>query len=530
MVPAIAIPLGLATFVFAVFLRIILEAILPATMSHIIGTAIVLTALTLMSFFFTLAMVLKSPMARSGLFAIGLSLMYVGVVNWLPQITSIPPKQEEIRPGAMTPEQLADLGRKIIFGEAPVPGQKSIGKGTCPLCHIFGQNDDPTTGRCPNLFGEADRANTRAMGIKDVKECDKITLVDPRAQFNTDEKKEDFKRECRKFPDESNRAVKASFPGAPRPEPGVGMEYIAESVICPGCFVVSKFGVPGTNDRESPMPRIFKPPISLSLTELTAVLEFLLTKEGGTPRPQQEIEAALLKFIPPEDRAEMTGAAAASAGGGIAAPKTPGEKVGDFFAAIPEDLAPKEIIMKAGCNICHAIPGVTHDPKAGPIPERIIGPRLIEKVNAPLRIASAEYQADIARAKEILAKGGKEAEDLIKKGVPAAKTPRDYVRESIVMPDAHTVKCFKEGKMLCADANKAGDAPFPQGVMAAEQFSKKLTAGALEKLVEFILSIDNDGPGQLAANADLPVKTGPVFVKEKPSPEAPAQASAGAGG
>lgn len=512
MVPAIAIPLGLATFVFAVFLRIILETVLPATLSHIIGTTIVLTALTLMIFFFTLSMVLKSPMARSGLFAIGLSLMYVGVVNWLPQITSIPPKQEEAKAGgAMTPEQLADLGRKLVFGEAPVPGQKSIGKGTCPLCHIFGQGDDPATGRCPNLFGEADRANTRTAGAKDVKECEKITLVDARSRFNTDEAKEDFKRECRKFPDESKRAEKAAFAGAPRPEPGVGMEYIAESLICPGCFVVGKFGTPGTNDRESPMPRIHKPPISLSLTEMAGVIEFLLTKEGGPPSPQQEIEAALKKFIPPVDLAEMTGAAAAAGGGGMAAPKAAGEKVGDFFAALPEDLEPKEMITKLGCNVCHAIPGVTHEP--GKAPERILGPKLVEKVNAPRRIASPEYQADVAAGKA------------------RAKTPRDYVRESIVAPDAHTVKCFKEGVMSCAEANKAGDPPFPPGIMAAEQFGKKLTAGALEKLVEFLLTIDDSGPGQVATNSDVPVKTGPVFVKTpQDRPAGLGRISAGAAG
>ena len=70
-------------------------------------------------------------------------------------------------------------------------------------------------------------------------------------------------------------------------------EYIAESHACPSCFVVTGFGVKGSNDKESPMPKIHKPPISFTLGELAAVDTWMYTREGKEA-PAYETNHSLL--------------------------------------------------------------------------------------------------------------------------------------------------------------------------------------------------------------------------------------------
>src|SRR6202007_2903444 len=81
---------------------------------------------------------------------------------------------------------------------------------------------------------------------------------------------------------------------------------------------------------------------------------------------------------------------------------------------------PQQIVQKMTCFICHQIPGVPLA-KTG-----VIGPLLIEKTNAPKRIASPEYQA------------------MVKAGKAHAKTPKEYVMESIVNPNAFIVHGFAQ--------------------------------------------------------------------------------------
>jgi len=49
------------------------------------------------------------------------------------------------------------------------------------------------------------------------------------------------------------------------------IEYIAESHVCPSCYLVGGFGMKETENRESPMPKIPKPTHSLTIQELIAV-------------------------------------------------------------------------------------------------------------------------------------------------------------------------------------------------------------------------------------------------------------------
>jgi hypothetical protein len=80
---------------------------------------------------------------------------------------------------------------------------------------------------------------------------------------------------------------------------------------------------------------------------------------------------------------------------------------------------------------------------------------LHEKINAPNRIKDPGYK-------------GK------------AKTGRDYVKESILNPNAYIV------------FNEAEGEPFPEGVMP-QDFANKLSVNALDKLVDFISNTQPEG-------------------------------------
>jgi hypothetical protein len=89
----------------------------------------------------------------------------------------------------------------------------------------------------------------------------------------------------------------------------------------------------------------------------------------------------------------------------------------------------------------------------------VIGPLLIEKTNAPKRLASREYQA------------------LVKAGIAHASTPKEYVMESIVSPNAFIVPGY-------GLPTTPPTSPMPHG------FGQKLSYDALDRLAEFLLSLD----------------------------------------
>ena len=195
-----------------------------------------------------------------------------------------------------------------------------------------------------------------------------------------------------------------------------GEDYLRESLMCPSCYVVKGYGKAG--DTKSPMPVISKPPISLEKFELNAVLAWLQSKD--TPGDFANVTIPLPTGQPK------------------APPKDDGGE-GPLFVTGAEPI--DEMINKLGCPLCHTIPGIE-----GAVGE--LGPKLHEKINAPKRIKDPNYK-------------GK------------AKTGRDYVRESILNPNAYIV--FNE---------EAGE-PFPEGVMP-QDFANKLSVNALDKLVDFI--------------------------------------------
>lgn len=286
-----------------------------------------------------------------------------GYGNWLPQVEGgFPPKEEKLDFSSMSAQQLADEGEKIIFGgvgQNKVQG--AIGKGQCPLCHAFHQG--MLGERAPNLIGLPERAG-------------KERLEDPLYSKGDASKR--------------RYSQKEAFPGSGTAENAI--EYIAESHACPNCYVVAGYGVKGTDDKESPMPSIHKPPISLSIDELAAVDTWLFVREGRDAPSFEEISKAYEKFIPEGDRPKKQEDKPAGAASALMADGT--EPVDQIFA-------------KAQCVSCHTIPGI-------PGANGTIGPKLVEGTNAPGRIKDKDYK-------------GK------------AKSTPEYIMESIVDPSAYVV-------------------------------------------------------------------------------------------
>ena len=313
---------------------------------------------------------------HAALFKIGGFMFFVaaglsGYGNWLPQVEGgFPPAEVKLDFSSMSAQQLADEGEKIIFGGiGKNKEQGAVGKGQCPLCHAF--HAGMLGERAPNLQGLPGRAGKERL------EDPKYSMGKPAGRMYAD---------------------KEAFPGSGTAENG--QEYIAESHACPSCYVVEGYGVKGTNDKESPMPAIHKPPISLSLPELAAVDTWLYLREGVDAPTYEEIIKSYEKFIPEADRPKQQEDKPAGGGGDLMADGTE-----------PVD----QIFQKAQCVACHTIPGI-------PGAKGTIGPLLEEGTNAPLRMKDKDYKG-------------------------SAKTVPDYIMESIVDPSAYVVKPFPDNTM-----------------------------------------------------------------------------------
>ena len=355
-----------------------------------------LALVTALSFLMALYFANVSALFKIGGFMFLVAAGLSGYGNWLPQVEGgFPPPEVKLEFGTMSSQQLADEGEKIIFGgvgQSKVQG--AIGKGQCPLCHGFNQGF--LSERAPNLFGIPDRAKTR--------------LEDPKYHKGK--------------PGDRDTEQKESFPGSGTAE--TAQEYIAESHACPSCFVVEGFGVKGTNDKQSPMPAIHKPPISLSLGELAAVDTWMYVREGKEAPSYEEIIKAYEKFIPEADRPKQAEDDGKKQAGG-----------GNLLADGSEPV--DQIFQKAQCVACHTIPGI-----AGAI--GTIGPKLVEKTNAPGRLKDPAYKG-------------------------AAKSVREYITESVIAPSAYVVKGFPDNTM-------------------PKIFGQKLSAGALNKIVDYLSQVE----------------------------------------
>jgi cytochrome c2 len=204
-----------------------------------------------------------------------------------------------------------------------------------------------------------------------------------------------------------------------------GEDYLRESLMCPSCYVVKGYGKAG--DTKSPMPVISKPPISLAKFELNSVIAYLQAKD--TPG---EFASVTIPLPTGDD--------------GPVADDSGDDEEGPIFVTGTETI--DVMLNTLGCPLCHTIPGIE-----GAVGE--LGPKLHEKINAPKRIKDPRYK-------------GK------------ARTGRDYVRESILNPNAYIVFNEEEGEL------------FADGLMP-QDFANKLSVNALEKLVDFISNTQPEG-------------------------------------
>ncbi len=114
---------------------------------------------------------------------------------------------------------------------------------------------------------------------------------------------------------------------------------------------------------------------------------------------------------------------------------------------------PERMITKLGCGVCHQIPGIL-TAQSG-----VEGPLLLPKVTAERRMASTAYQA------------------AIRSGRAAAHTPEEYVRESVLRPNAFIVPGFEQRER-------------PDESAMPDHFNATFTVAGLDKLIRYLVNLD----------------------------------------
>lgn len=175
-------------------------------------------------------------------FSVGLTLVFTLVANLLPQVEGEAPVDEQVDLGALTMDSFVALGESLFSG-----------KGTCTLCHN-------SMGRAPDIL-HLNMVETAATRLQDGRYQGAATDAE---------------------------------------------HYLRESMLDPGLYVVQGFGKKGSDDTESPMPAIDKPPIQLSAVEIDAIIAFLQSKDGNavtvalpSETPAAEPPPALATSAPP---------------------------------------------------------------------------------------------------------------------------------------------------------------------------------------------------------------------------------------
>lgn len=240
-----------------------------------------------------------------------------------------------------------------------------------------------------------------------------------------------------------------------KPHARTGGEYLIESLYCPNCYTPEGLGVPGSDDAKSPMLVINRLPVGLTDFEIVAVAAYLQSKD--TPGDFSKVTAK-------EDWERYFGKKLAAPA--KAEKRRPKESPPPM--ALPDD-TPERIVQKMGCFNCHKIPTASNA-KIG-----ALGPLLILKTNAPNRIKSPEYRK------------------AVQEGRARAATPREYVVESILHPDAFLVPGFPD------------DMP--------HDYKEKFTVEALDKLVDFLLTLDEEAARKQGMDRLYEEKEGSIFKK-----------------
>ena len=202
------------------------------------------------------------------LFSISLTLVFTLFANLLPQVEGEAPVEQQIDPGALTADSFVALGESTFTG-----------KGSCTLCHN-------NMGRAPDIL--------------------QLNMVDISAQRLQDDR----------YQGDANSVE----------------DYLRESMLSPGAYVVKGYGKKGTKDTESPMPEVDKAPILLNNIEIDAVIAFMQAKDG------HEVTVALPEALP-----------------------VPGEEIKAQAAPVTAVSAPAEnaevALGKYICTACHSLAG-----------------------------------------------------------------------------------------------------------------------------------------------------------------------------
>ena len=238
-------------------------------------------------------------------FSLALTLVFTLVTYILPQVEGEAPVDKEVDLGSMTMDDFIVLGEDLFNN-----------KGTCTLCH-----KPPPLGRAPDIEG-----------------------IDMVATSN-------------------ERLADARYRGEAKDAAG----YILESMVSPGKFVVATWGKKGTDDAESPMPAIDKPPIQLSGIEIDAIIAFLQAKDGN------EVTVAL----PSPEAAESV----------ASQPAAPGAAQAPAPAASAE-----EALGKYACSACHSMASA----------DTLVGPGLVDIGS---RLDPEEIRQSIIDPNAVLAEG-----------------------------------------------------------------------------------------------------------------------------
>lgn len=237
-------------------------------------------------------------------FSLALVLIFTLVTNILPQVEGEAPEEDkEVDLGALTMDSFIAMGESIFSG-----------KGTCTLCHN-------NMGRAPDILAlnMIDTSNER---IKDDRYQGKVTTAE---------------------------------------------DYLRESMLDPGAYVVKGFGKKGSNDSISPMPAVNKAPIQLSELEIDALIAFLQAKDGN------DVTVALPTQVPEQETA------------------TSSDQTESISPAVPAKSA-EEVIGKYFCAACHTILET----------ESPVGPNLS---TVGSRLSAAEIRQSIIEPDAVIAEG-----------------------------------------------------------------------------------------------------------------------------
>ncbi len=360
-------------------------------------------------------------------FSLVLALLFTLVANLLPQVEGEAPVEKEVDLGALTVESFTALGETIFTG-----------KGTCTLCHN-------ALGRAPDILA--------------------LNMVATAGERLKDERYQ-------------GKASDAE-------------SYLLESMLEPGLYVVSGFGKKGTNDTESPMPAVHKPPIELSEIEINAVIAYLQAKDGNevtVPLPT-EAPAAEAELVEPagpagtvEEVVARFGCQACHKVFGSGGDLGPGlEQLGKRFTVdqirqsiidpdaliaegfpagvMPQDFAEQMMVKELEMLVAYLASG--EKPAAAPV----AGANVARSSGADSSAEAVIAQFGCQACHKVLGSGGELGPDLEAVG---ARLNADQIRQSIVEPNA----VIAEG--------------FPSGVMPPN-FAEQMSNEQLDVLVAFLM-------------------------------------------